>query len=105
MYGCVFIIICLKVFFKISSLISSGKDTSDIHCLLSYFYKELGNKDGYKQELDNAYTLDANNKDVLNAFGQYYTEIGEKEYARQYFELSLFLYPEQPDIKAKKEKL
>ena len=80
-------------------------NTADLHYLLCLVNKEQGNKDGYKQELDNAYIIDKNNKNVLNAYGDYYAEQGEKERAKQFWSMSLFLYPEQPELKAKQDKL
>ncbi len=90
---------------KIQELIANGNDTSDLHCLLCYIFKTQGNKEAYKQELDNAYMKDSNNKEVLNAYGDYYIELGEKERAKQFLDMSLFLYPEQAEIKAKHDKL
>ena len=90
---------------KISDIIAKGNNLADLHCLLSYFNKELGNKDAYKQELDEAYALDTNNKNVLNAYGKYYIELGQKDFAKQFLDMSLFLYPDQPDIKAINDKL
>ena len=90
---------------KISEMISKGDNTSNLHCLLCLINKAQGNKDSYKQELDSAYILDKNNKNVLNEYGNYYFEQGEKERAKQFWDMSLFLYPEQPEIKAKHEKL
>ncbi len=89
---------------KISKLISS-EDSANLHCLMSYAYKAKGNKDKYKEELDAAYLLDPNNKNVLNAYGQYFIDLGDKDHAKQFLEMSLFLYPDQPEIKAKNEKL
>ena len=90
---------------KISELINKGDNTADLHCLLCLINKAQGNKEGYKQELDNAYIIDKNNKNVLNAYGDYYAEQGEKERAKQFWSMSLFLYPEQPELKAKHDKL
>ncbi|MBR4570035.1 MAG: serine/threonine protein kinase [Candidatus Riflebacteria bacterium] len=90
---------------KITELINKGDNTADLHCLLCLINKAQGNKDGYKLELDNAYIIDKNNKNVLNAYGDYYAEQGEKERAKQFWSMSLFLYPEQPEIKAKQDKL
>ena len=90
---------------KISELINKGDNTADLHCLLCLINKAQGNKEGYKQELDNAYIIDKNNKNVLNAYGDYYAEQGEKERAKQFWSMSLFLYPDQPELKEKHDKL
>ena len=90
---------------EIADLINKGNNSADLHCLLCFINKEQGNKDAYKQELDSAYLIDKNNKNVLNAYGDYYAELGEKERAKQFWDMSLFLYPEQPEIKAKHDKL
>ena len=89
---------------KISNLLSS-EESADLHCLMSYVYKAKDNKDKYKEELDAAYLVDSNNKNVLNAYGQYFIDLGDKVHAKQFLEMSLFLYPDQPEIKAKNEKL
>ena len=91
---------------NITNLIAKGSDyAANLHCLLALLNKELDDKEHYKEELDAAYLLDSNNKNVLNAYGQYFIDLGDKDHAKQFLEMSLFLYPDQPEIKAKNEKL
>lgn len=48
-----------------------------------------------------AWTLDQNNKFLLNALGDFFIADKKPEKAKQYLEMSLFLYPEQDDIRKK----
>ena len=90
---------------NISNLITKGNDTADLHCLLALLYKELDDKEHYKESLNDAYLKDPNNRHVLNSYGKYYIDSGEKQVGKQYLVMSLFLYPDQPDIKAINDKL
>lgn len=46
-----------------------------------------------------AWTKDANNRFLLNTLGEFFVEDQNQEKARQYYEMSLFLYPEQNEIR------
>jgi len=52
-----------------------------------------------------AWTKDPNNRLLLNSLGDYFIEDKKIDKARQYYEMSLFLYPDQEDIKKRLDEL
>lgn len=83
----------------------STRNTGDLNCLMAIALLKQGRIDEAKDYLSKAYTMDPNSKFILNTFGQYYLDTKEPKRAKQFFDMSLFLYSDQADIKAKVEKL
>lgn len=48
-----------------------------------------------------AWNKDPNNRLLLNTLGEYFAEDQKPDKARQYYEMSLFLYPEQDEVRKK----
>jgi predicted Zn-dependent protease len=48
-----------------------------------------------------AWTRDPNNRVLLNTLGDFFLEENKPGKAKQYLEMSLFLYPEQEEVKEK----
>ena len=79
-------------------------------CLMSFIFAGLANyKSGNQKEAlknyNKAWAIDSNNKLLLNLLGEYFHAKKEIAKAKQYFEMSLFLYPDQEDIERKLIKL
>lgn len=52
-----------------------------------------------------AWTRDRNNRFLLNTLGEFFVEDQKPDRAKQYFEMSLFLYPEQEDVRKRLSEL
>ena len=79
--------------------VAKKKDTCDVHTLLAIASMKAGNNEEAKRQLDAAYVLDKDNKEMLNVYGSYYLASGDSAQAIPFLEMSVFLYPEQPEIK------
>lgn len=79
--------------------VAKKKDTCDMHTLYAIACMKAGNNEEAKRQLDAAYIQDKDNKEMLNAYGSYYLALGDNAQAIPFLEMSVFLYPEQPEIK------
>jgi len=84
-----------------------AKESSDpmAFAYAGFIHKKLKNDKEALRLYMESWTKDANNRFLLNCLGDYFVDDKNLDKARQYYEMSLFLYPEQPDIRKKLEKL
>lgn len=66
--------------------------------------KQKNDKEALKLFMD-AWTCDQNNRLLLNALGEFFVEDQKLDKAKQYFEMSLFLYPEQDTVRKRLDEL
>jgi pentatricopeptide repeat protein len=66
--------------------------------------RQKKSEDALKLFMD-AWTIDQNNRLLLNTLGDFFIEDKKLDKARQYFEMSLFLYPEQNEIQKRLDEL
>ncbi len=77
------------------------KTTALFYTFAGIVYEKEGNR---KKALDLfmlAWTVDNNDRFLLNTLGDYFSRGKDKQKAIQYYKMSLFLYPEQKEIKEK----
>jgi tetratricopeptide (TPR) repeat protein len=81
------------------------KPTAEAFTLAGLLQQEKGNSKEALRLFMEAWTRNANYKFLLNALGNYFIKENKSKKAIQYLEMSLFLYPEQPEIKEKLKEL
>lgn len=82
------------------SMVNSHKSAT-IYTLLGLVEKKLGDRKKALKTFMKAWEIDKNNKFLLNTLANYFIEGNNLKKAKQYLQMSLFLYPEQTDIRNK----
>lgn len=81
------------------------KPETMVFAFAGLFQKRLKNDKEALRLYMESWTKNPNNRFLLNCLGDYFVDEKNVEKARQYYQMSLFLYPEQTDISKKLEKL
>lgn len=89
----------LETFYK--SLIKARSKSPVFYTFLGLLENERKNRKEALRLFMEAWTRDPNYKFLLNTLGDYFIEENKPGKAKQYLEMSLFLYPEQEEIKEK----
>jgi serine/threonine protein kinase len=77
------------------------KQSAPAYAVAAIIQRRKNNPEAALKLFMEAWTIDPNCRFLLNALGEYFIDENKPEKAKQYLEMSLFLYPKQKDIKEK----
>ncbi len=81
--------------------IAGNKAGAAVYTMLGMVKKEQQDRKEALSLFMKAWTRDPNNRVLLNTLGDFFLEENKPGKAKQYLEMSLFLYPEQEEVKEK----
>ncbi len=83
------------------SKIAPNKAGASVYTMLGMVKKEQQDRKEALSLFMKAWTRDSNHRVLLNTLGDFFLEENKPGKAKQYLEMSLFLYPEQEEVKEK----